>query len=171
LALAIIPFADSRPHREEPTVPVKLLYLVHVLASVIWVGGMFFAHQCLRPVAMAQLDPPQRLKLWRGVFGRFFPWVWTAVVLLLGSGLLLIAQLGGMANVPIHVHVMAGIGYLMAAIFAFVFFSPYTRLRQAVATEDWPSAGAALNRIRVLVGVNLSLGLANIVLVFLLPAL
>jgi len=51
-----------------------LLTLLHVLASVIWVGGMFFAHQCLRPAAIATLDPPQRLALWRAVFGRFFPW-------------------------------------------------------------------------------------------------
>jgi uncharacterized membrane protein len=150
-------------------VPVKLLYLVHVLATVIWVGGMFFAHQCLRPVALAQLEPAQRLKLWRGVFGRFFPWVWAAVVLLIGSGLALIAQLGGMAAAPVHVHIMAGIGYLMAGIFAFIFFMPYARLRLAAAAEDWPAAGSALNRIRMLVGINLSLGLANIVLIFVLP--
>jgi len=55
---------------------MKLLYLVHVLATVVWVGGMFFAHQCLRPVVRAQLEGPQRLRLWNGVFGRFFPWVW-----------------------------------------------------------------------------------------------
>lgn len=150
---------------------IKLLYLAHVLATVIWVGGMFFAHQCLRPAAMAQLEPPQRLKLWRAVFGRFFPWVWAAVLLLIGSGLTITLQLGGMAAVPVHIHVMAGIGYLMAGIFAFIFFRPYPRLAKAVAAEDWPSAGAALNSIRGLVGVNLTLGLTNIALVFLLPAL
>ncbi|NTV95532.1 MAG: hypothetical protein HGA75_08965, partial [Thiobacillus sp.] len=48
---------------------MKLLYLSHVLATVVWVGGMFFAHQCLRPVVLAQLEPPQRLRLWDGVFG------------------------------------------------------------------------------------------------------
>lgn len=151
--------------------PIKLLYLVHVLATVIWVGGMFFAHQCLRPVALAQLEPPQRLKLWRSVFGRFFPWVWASVILLVGSGLIMIGQLGGMAHVPVHVHIMAGIGYLMAAIFVFIYFRPYAQLSRAVAAEDWPRAGAALNHIRLLVGTNLSLGLTNIVLVFLLPSL
>lgn len=149
----------------------NLMHLIHVLASVIWVGGMFFAHQCLRPVALAQLEPPQRLKLWRGVFGRFFPWVWASVIALVGSGLAMIGLMGGMAQVPIHIHVMAGIGYLMAGIFVFLFFSPYRRLSSAVAAEDWPAAGAALNRIRILVGINLGLGLANIALVFLLPAL
>lgn len=150
---------------------IKLLYLAHVLATVLWVGGIFFAHQCLRPVALAQLEPPQRLRLWVGVFGRFFPWVWAAVLTLILSGQFLAQQLGGMAAVGVHVHIMAAIGYAMAAIFFFIYFKPYPALRRAVAAEDWPGAGAALNRIRPLVGTNLALGVANIVLVFLLPAL
>lgn len=148
---------------------MKLLLLVHVLATVVWVGGMFFAHQCLRPVALAQLEPPLRLRLWSGVFGRFFPWVWGAVLLLILSGQFLTLQLGGFAVVPVHVHAMAGIGYLMAAIFFYLYFVPYGALRRAVAAEDWPAAGAALNRIRMLVGGNLTLGLLNIGLVFILP--
>jgi uncharacterized membrane protein len=148
---------------------MKMLLLVHVLATVVWVGGMFFAHQCLRPVALAQLEPPSRLRLWHGVFGRFFPWVWAAVLLLIISGQLLAVQMGGMAAVPIHVHAMAGIGYLMAAIFAFIYLVPYGALRRAVTAGDWPAAGAALNRIRLLVATNLALGLLNIALVFVLP--
>ena len=35
----------------------QLLKLVHVLSIVIWTGGMFFAHFCLRP-AVAKLDAP-----------------------------------------------------------------------------------------------------------------
>jgi uncharacterized membrane protein len=148
---------------------MKLLYLLHVLATVVWVGGMFFAHQCLRPVTVALLEPPQRLALWNGVFGRFFPWVWAAVVLLILSGQGIILQIGGMAVVPLHVHVMVGIGYLMAAIFAYIYFVPYRALRRHVAAQTWPDAGAALNRIRGLVGTNLTLGLLNIALVFVLP--
>lgn len=148
---------------------MKLLYLSHVLATVVWVGGMFFAHQCLRPVALAQLEPPQRLRLWNGVFGRFFPWVWAAIGVLISSGQWLILQLGGMAAVPISVHVMATVGYLMTGIFAYIYFRPYSALRAAVQAENWPGAGAALNRIRLLVGTNLLLGLLNIALIFGLP--
>lgn len=146
----------------------QLLTLLHILATVVWVGGMFFAHQFLRPAALAVLEPPQRLALWRGVFGRFFPWVWGAVIALILSGQVLTVQMGGLATVPLHVHVMTGIGYVMAAIYAFIFFVPYALLKRAVAAADWPAAGAALNRIRVLVGTNLGLGLLNIALVFVL---
>lgn len=145
--------------------------LLHVLSTIIWVGGMFFAHQCLRPVVVAQLEPPQRLRLWNGVFGRFFPWVWGAVLILLASGQWLVIQMGGMAHLPVHLHVMTGIGYLMAAIFFYIFVVPYGRLRRAVDAEDWPAGKTALDRIRVLVGANLVLGLVNVCVVFLLPLL
>jgi uncharacterized membrane protein len=149
-----------------------LLTLVHVLATIVWVGGMFFAHQCLRPAVLTTLEaPPQRLSLWRAVFGRFFPWVWVCVIALILSGQAIVLHMGGMGAVPVQIHVMAGIGYLMAAIFAFLFFVPYAALKKAVAAQDWPAAGAALNRIRVLVGTNLTLGLLNVVLIFLLPGL
>jgi len=148
---------------------MQILILLHILATVVWVGGMFFAHQCLRPVALAQLEPPQRLRLWTGVFGRFFPWVWLSVILLIGTGQALVAIMGGMAAVAYPIHVMVLLGYLMSAIFMYLYFAPYGRLREAVAAQDWPAAGAALNRIRVLVGTNLLMGIANIALVFLLP--
>lgn len=150
---------------------MKLLYLLHVLATVVWVGGMFFAYLCLRPVAATELEPPQRLRLWQGVFARFFPWVWASVILLIASGHGIIGQMGGLAGLPVHIHVMLGLGYLMAAIFVYLYFAPYPRLRAAVAAQDWQAGGAALNRIRILVGTNLALGLTNITLVFLLPFL
>ncbi len=149
-----------------------LLTLLHVLATVVWVGGMFFAHLCLRPAAVATLEPPQRLALWRGVFGRFFQWVWSAVILLIVTGMALLQSWGGgITTVPPHVHVMAGIGYLMAAIYGYIYFVPYASFKREVVAGDWTSAGATLNRIRVLVGSNLTLGLSNIALVFVLPVL
>jgi len=59
-----------------------LTLILHVLSVIIWVGGMFFAYMCLRPIAASQLEPPVRLQLWVGVFGKFFPFVWLAVILL-----------------------------------------------------------------------------------------
>jgi uncharacterized membrane protein len=133
---------------------------LHLLAAVIWVGGMFFAYMCLRPVAAARLEPPQRLTLWAGSFERFFPWVWASVLLLLGTGYWMIfAYFGGMAGAPLHIHIMQGLGLVMMAIYAHVFFSPFQRLRRAVAAQDWPAGGEALSQIRVLVAVNLTIGL------------
>lgn len=147
-----------------------ILTLLHLLASIIWIGGMFFAHQCLRPAAIATLEQPAlRLGLWRAVFGRFFPWVWGCIVVLVGSGQILVVHMGGMGAVPVQIHVMLAIGYLMALIFAFLYFVPFSALKRAVAAQDWPVGAAALNRIRMLVGVNLSLGILLIIQLFLAP--
>jgi uncharacterized membrane protein len=48
-------------------------------------------------------------------------------------------------------------------LFAHVFFAPFKRLKRAVAAQDWQAGGAALGQIRMLVGINLSLGLVTIV--------
>ncbi len=143
---------------------MKLLLMLHLLGIVIWVGGMFFAHQVLRPVAAERLEPPQRLPLWVAVFRRFFPWVWASVAAILISGLLMIGLLGGMGGVPLYIHVMLGTGVLMMAIFAHVFFVPYARLKRSVVNQDWKAGGAALANIRQLVGINLALGLITIVI-------
>lgn len=136
---------------------------LHVLAVVIWVGGMFFAYMALRPVAASQLEPPARLSLWVGVFGRFFPWVWGCVLTILASGLWMIFQVfGGFAGSALYIHAMFGMGVVMMLIFMHVFFAPYGRLKRAVASEDWPAGGKALAQIRVLVGINTVIGLLTI---------
>ncbi|HHH44635.1 MAG TPA: hypothetical protein ENK49_10905 [Gammaproteobacteria bacterium] len=138
----------------------SLAIVLHILSAVLWVGGMFFAHQVLRPVAVQQLEPPQRLKLWTQVFRRFFPWVWVCIVLLPLSGYWMVFSLfGGMANVGLHIHLMQGLGWLMILLFLHLYFAPFRRLKEAVITEQWPEAGKRLNQIRIIVGINLSLGL------------
>ncbi len=144
---------------------MNLTLLLHVLGVVVWVGGMFFAYMALRPVAASVLEPPQRLTLWAGVFGKFFPWVWASVALILGSGLHMLAKLGG-ATAPHYALAMLALGLAMMLIFAHVFFAPYKRLKRAVGQHDWKAGGAALGQIRRLVGINLSLGLLTIAVVF-----
>jgi uncharacterized membrane protein len=143
---------------------------LHVLSVVIWVGGMFFAYMALRPVAASVLEPPQRLTLWAGVFDRFFPWVWTAVVLILLTGLHMLMLLGGV-DAPRYVATMFAMGVVMMLIFAHVFFAPYKKLKRAVAGQDWKAGGAALGQIRMLIGLNLSIGLVTIAVALLGRAL
>ncbi|MDR9440883.1 MAG: CopD family protein [Halomonas sp.] len=142
---------------------MSLAITLHVLAAVIWVGGMFFAWMILRPVAVDLLEPPQRLTLWYRVFQRFFPWVWATVVVLLVTGLwMLFGVFGGMGSVGVHVHLMLVSGLAMMAIFLHIWFAPYPRLGKAVSAEDWPAGGKQLGQIRRLIGINLILGLATV---------
>jgi len=143
---------------------MPLAITLHLLAAVIWVGGMFFAYTALRPVAVIQFEPPTRLTLWSAVFKRFFPWVIISIVALLSSGFWMISLLGGMASIGIHVHIMLLIGIIMMLIFFHVYFGPFKKLNSSVIIEDWPTGGAALNQIRKLILLNLALGLLVIII-------
>ena len=147
---------------------MRIELLLHVLSDVVWVGGMFIAYLAVRPAAVEALEPPQRLKLWAGIFARFFRWVWLAVILILGTGF---SMMGRMQPVPGYVLVMAAVGVLMSAIFMHVYFAPFGRLKRAVQHQDWKAGGAALGQIRILVGINLALGLLNIGVAMLGPVL
>jgi len=141
---------------------MSLAIALHVLSVVVWVGGMFFAYMALRPAAVEVLEPPLRLQLWVATFKRFFPWVWLAIILILGSGYWMIFKFGGFGNLPLYIHVMNGLGLLMMAIYLHVFFVPFQRLRKAVSAEIWPDGGKHLGQIRMLVGINTILGLLTI---------
>jgi uncharacterized membrane protein len=137
--------------------------LFHILAAVIWVGGMFFAHQMLRPAAGA-LDPAQRLPLWRRVFSRFFPWVWASIAALLASGYAMVFQgFGGFGHVGLHVHIMQGLGIIMMLAFAHLYFAPWRRFRAAVDAGELAAAAKQLDQIRMIVTFNLVLGLVVVV--------
>jgi len=135
---------------------------LHVIAAILWVGGMFFAYTALRPAAAQILDPPLRLALWVQVFKRFFFWVWLSIIVILATGYWMIFGFyGGFGSIGTHIHIMHGLGIAMVLIFMHVFFSPYRRLRHAVIVEDYPEGGRRLSQIRTLVGINILLGLAT----------
>jgi uncharacterized membrane protein len=141
---------------------MNIALLLHVLSAVIWVGGMFFAYMVLRPVAASQLEPPVRLRLWVGVFGKFFPWVWASILVILVTGFWIISLYGGFKGLPPHINVMMASGIIMMMIFMHVFFAPYKKLRRAVDAEDWPAGGKQLGLIRTMVGINTLIGIFTI---------
>ena len=151
---------------------MSTLKAVHVLAVLVWVGGMAFAHFFLRP-SLAVLEPPQRVRLMHAVLGRFFAAVLVAIALILVSGVWIIGRLakltvqsGASFSMPLDWTVMTGVGLLMVAIFGHIRFVLYSRLDRSVQAADWPAGGVALAAIRQWVAVNLALGLVALVLIY-----
>jgi len=139
---------------------IVVALFLHLLAVAVWIGGMVFAHFCLRP-ALEDLSPQLRLPLWESVFGRFFNWVGAAVIVILLSGGFLMMQFGGgQATWPIHA--MAGIGVLMMLIFGHIRFALFPRVRRAVQAQRWPDGARAVGTVRRLVIVNTVLGVVTI---------
>lgn len=142
---------------------IALALAAHLLGIVIWVGGMFFANFALRPSVTA-LPPPQRLPLLVATMGRFLAWTGVAVVAVVASGMWLVGALGGMAGLTGSVHAMMGVGIVMVLVYLYVVAWPFRTMRAAVARADWAAGGAAMARVRILVAVNLALGLVAVVL-------
>jgi uncharacterized membrane protein len=142
---------------------IMLLLAIHLLSAVFWVGGMAFAYTVLRPAAGA-LDPPVRLPLWRRVFARFLPWVGVSIVALLVSGFAMIFLIFDKpSNAPLYVNIMATTGIVMMLLFLHLIFAPWRRFRDAVDQGALPEAARRLNQIRIVVGINLLLGVLTIV--------
>ena len=140
----------------------QLLIFLHLAGAIAWLGGMFFAHFCLRPAALAVLDPPKRLPLMAATFARFLPYTAVAVLTLLLTGIVLLLEVGFRAA-PVGWHVMLALGLVMAAVFAYVYGVLFPWLRERCAAADWPAAAQALDGIRRLVMLNLSLGACTVV--------
>lgn len=140
----------------------SLLLALHLLGAVVWVGGLGFALLVLRP-SLAVLEPAQRLAVHERVFKKFFLYVWHAMPILLLTGYaMLFGVLGGFASVNWAVHLMHLLGLIMAAIFLVIFFGPWRAMRTAMASGDGPAATGALDRIRLLVSINLVLGVVTV---------
>ncbi len=72
-------------------------------------------------------------------------------------------EFGGFSTLSPYVQLMMVLGGVMIAIFLFLYFVPWRRFRAAVTAADWSVADAHIRSMRLLVGINLLLGLATIV--------
>jgi uncharacterized membrane protein len=141
---------------------LSTLVALHVLSAVFWVGGMAFAYFMLRPAAGA-LDPPVRLPLWRRVFQRFLPSVAIDIVLLLVTGyVMMFMMFGGFRTAPVYVHIMQGTGIAMMLLYLHLVFAPWKRFQASLDAGTLPEAARHLNQIRVIVAINLALGIITI---------
>jgi uncharacterized membrane protein len=141
---------------------MSIALTLHLLAVIIWVGGMFFAHMVLRVAINQTLEPHVRLQLMLKVFDGFFPWVWLSVILILASGYWMLFMFHAEES-AFWLSFMSGTGTLMAAIFVFIYAIPYHQLGSSLKTHDMPKAVASITLIRQLILTNLILGLLTTV--------
>ncbi|CAK0751479.1 CopD domain-containing protein [Gammaproteobacteria bacterium] len=145
------------------TIYITIAIILHLISVVIWVGGMFFAHTALRPAATS-LSTELRIPLWGRIFEKFFPWVWTAVLIIFVTGYsVLFLVFTSFKDASPYVHAMIGLGNLMSLLFFYLWFFPYQSFRTALATKDLATAGFHQTRIRYIITINLVLGLITIV--------
>ena len=141
---------------------MALFKFLHLLAVLIWLGGMFFAYMMLRLAAEETLDSSRSLRLWASVLNLFFNWVWVAVGVIIITGFYMIYLCGGITHVSHYVHTMLVLGLAMMVINGYVFFTSYVPFSLHVAKHRWQEAAQPLSNIRKLFAINLALGLLTV---------
>lgn len=137
----------------------------HVLAVIVWIGGMFFGVVALRP-AMRGMDTLAAARFWNTVLGRFLPWVWAAIATLLASGFYMVFNgFGGFSELPWFIQFMMGIGIFMMMLMGHVTFSAFKKLKRAVAADDAALAAKPLRQTRIIMDVSLILGLLIVIVI------
>jgi len=140
------------------------LKAAHLLAVVVWVGGMAFTLYCLHPAAKL-LEPAVRVPLMHAVLRRFLAVVAIAAAVIFISGAAMIglawsaAVRAGIAfNMPLDWYAMVALFFVMLAVFIHIRVALFRRLAAAVAAARWPDGAAALKAIRWEVSFNLVIG-------------
>ena len=137
----------------------------HVLAVIVWIGGMFFGFVALRP-AMRDMDTLAAARFWCALLSRFLPWVWAAIVVLLVSGTYMVFNgFGGFRQLPWFVQFMMGIGIFMMMLTGHLTFSAFKKLKRALAASNGALASKTMQQIRLVMDVNLLLGIVVVIVI------
>lgn len=76
------------------------LVAVHILAAMIWVGGMLFLSLVLAPLIRSQTTAPEFMALFRSAALRFRVVAWAAIGILLITGPMLLSERGIALTAP-----------------------------------------------------------------------
>ena len=146
--------------------------LLHLIAGIVWMGGMTFMLFALRPAALACMDAQPRAILMGQVWKRFYALVLVAIVALFATGTHLYTATfratrlaTGDGGVPLGWNVMLVLGLLMMLIFGHIYFAGFKKYKRAVAAGQWPIAAKAASLMHTMTLINFTLGWAAILAV------
>ena len=146
--------------------------ILHLIAGIVWMGGMTFMLFALRPAALVVLDAQPRAILMGQVWQRFYGLVLVAIVALFSTGTHLYTTTfratklaTGQGGVPIGWNIMLLLGIAMMLIFGHIYFAGFKKYKRGVATGDWPVAAKAAGLIHTMTLINFTLGWLAIVAV------
>ncbi len=140
--------------------------LLHLVAAIVWMGGMTFMLVALRPAALEVLEPQERARLMVAVWRRFFSAVLIAIAVLLltGSHMYMTAfkaaqsSTAGGLGIPLGWSLMLGIGVVMVLLFGHIYFAGFAKFKRALVAQQRPAAAQAAAQINRLVVINFVLG-------------
>lgn len=137
---------------------MTVLFPLHIVATIVLLGGLFFAWFVFRPIAR-DLDIETASSLWQQMLSRFFAWGWVSLLLILATGVgMVFLKFGGFSGVPMIHRGNMVVGIPAIALFGYLFFGPWQQYRRTISRRDWNAAEKEIRRVRVVMGIILVLG-------------
>lgn len=138
---------------------IATLLSFHIVAAILWIGGLLFLLLVLRP-ALASLPGPAALGVMRRVLERFLRLVWICAAALVLTGYAgVFLMFGGFASAGLHIRIMHATGMTMVVLFLLLWIGPWRQFRRHFDAGDLEAATKALRSIRQIATINLILGL------------
>jgi uncharacterized membrane protein len=136
-----------------------LVLATHILAVIVWLGGMFFLTVVLG-IGASVPDRSAALSSWERALSRFLPWGMLSLAIILATGVTLVFSVfGGYAHIPnIHRFNMV-IGIPAIVLFVYLCVVPWRRLRRAAFAHDTATAEKTIGQAKMLLATILTLGL------------
>ena len=139
--------------------------LLHLIAGIVWMGGMTFMLFALRPAALDTLEAQPRAVLMGQVWKRFYALVLVAIVALFATGTHLYTQTfraarlaAGEGSVPLGWNIMLVLGLVMMLIFGHIYFAGFKKYKRALASGEWSVAAKAAGLMHTMTLINFALG-------------
>jgi len=149
---------------------IAILNFFHLLAAVVWIGGMLYATLVLMP-AMEAIDPPQRGRLMGAVGQRFIPLVWISIAVLLVTGFLktpagMLFSLASIYGILLTVkHLVVLLMVINAALITFVLSPKMEKLAPPPGERPSPELGRVQGQLTNVSLFNTFLGVLLLLLV------
>ena len=137
-----------------------LVLAIHILAVIIWLGGLFFLAVVLGPSAKF-LDAAAAPSFWRRTLSRSLAWGWLSLVVIVGTGVAMVFLVfGGYGYLPNIHRVNMAIGIPAIALYGYTSLVPWRQFGRAARSNDRVVAAKKLHQVRTLLATILVLALS-----------
>jgi uncharacterized membrane protein len=131
-----------------PTWALSLVFWLHLLATVTWIGGIVAISILVLPAAKRSLKPADQLAFLDAMQKRLEPLAWFSMTVLLATGLFQLSanrHYNGFFDVStqwsLAILIKHGLALVMAAVAAFQTWEVLPAIRRTLMRRDMVSAG------------------------------
>lgn len=144
----------------------RLIVFIHVLSVVVWVGGMIAIRFALHPSLTVIDDTSKKQELMIGVLNRFFLMVSTAIVFAGLTGITMMVGIGfkGVPDLYVAVHIKTQIWIVMAIVYGVIYYRFAKAKKFFEAGNNEMTAKYLAPLAKVLIPINIFLGVVAIML-------